>query len=62
MPFNDQKQKEMIQQQREHKIRFPRGMPSDPARRLIMQMLHPNPEKRANLDKILASEWLVNTK
>jgi serine/threonine protein kinase len=62
MPFNDRKQKEMVQMQRDHKIRFPRGMPSDSARQLIMQMLHPNPQKRATLDKIIASEWLANTK
>lgn len=62
MPFDDRKQKEMIQMQRDHKIRFPRRLPSDSARRLIMHMLHPNPEKRVNLDKILSSKWLVDTK
>lgn len=62
MPFDDRKQQEMIKMQRDHKIRFPRGMPSDSARRLIMEMLHPNPEKRATLDKILVSQWLGNTR
>ncbi|KAI6192082.1 hypothetical protein M3Y97_00297900 [Aphelenchoides bicaudatus] len=62
MPFDDRKQNEMISMQRDHKIRFPRGMPSDSARKLIMYMLHPDPNKRATLEKILTSEWLGGTK
>jgi len=61
MPFDDRKQKEMIAMQRAHRIRFPRGMPSDSARRLIMHMLHPDPNKRITLDRIITSEWLCDT-
>jgi serine/threonine protein kinase len=62
MPFDDRKQKEMIAMQAAHKIRFPRGMPSESARKLIMQMLHPDPNKRATIDKIIASDWLRDTR
>lgn len=61
MPFDDRKQQEMLNNQREHRIRFPHAVPSDPARKLIYRMLHPDPRKRATLNHILASDWLRGT-
>ncbi|CAD5221176.1 unnamed protein product [Bursaphelenchus xylophilus] len=61
MPFDDRKPQEMISMQRDHRVRFPHSCPSDPARKLIYRMLHPDPRKRVNLHQIIGSEWLRNT-
>ncbi|KAI6170254.1 Testis-specific serine/threonine-protein kinase 2 [Aphelenchoides besseyi] len=62
MPYDERHHKEMLQQQREHKLRFyHNSRPSQPARDLIYAMIHPDPARRVNIPGILQSEWLRNT-
>ncbi|KAI6195988.1 Testis-specific serine/threonine-protein kinase 2 [Aphelenchoides besseyi] len=62
MPYDERHPKEMMQQQREHKLRFyHHSRPSQSARDLIYAMIHPDPARRVNIPGILQSEWLRNT-
>ncbi|CAJ0570040.1 unnamed protein product, partial [Mesorhabditis spiculigera] len=62
MPFNDKKVPAMVNQQLQHRIRFPKQpVLSLEACTLIFEILHPHPHSRPTCHQMKNSEWLKKT-
>ncbi|VDM24225.1 unnamed protein product [Toxocara canis] len=62
MLYDDRYPERMLDKQMHHRITFPSGRSlSEELKRLMFEMLHPKPSKRANYAQIIKSAWLINT-